>query len=128
MFPDDLLYTQDHEWIRDDGGHYIVGITSYASDQLGDVTYVELPEIGAQAGAGETVATVESIKAASDVYSPVSGRVSEVNSSLVEQPELVNKDPYGAGWFFKLDSVDTTGLDNLMDPEAYNAFVEGLDE
>lgn len=128
MFPDDLLYTQDHEWIRDDSGECVVGITSYASDQLGDVTYVELPEIGAQAGVGETVATVESIKAASDVYSPVSGRVLDVNSSLEKQPELVNKDPYGEGWFFRLDNVDAAGLDNLMNAEAYSVFVEGLDE
>jgi glycine cleavage system H protein len=122
----DLRYTENHEWIRDDGDVYTVGITDYAAEQLGDVTFVELPEVGDEFAQNEEVATVESVKAASDVYAPVSGRVSDINDSLPEKPELVNRDPYGDGWFFKLDSVNSAELDDLMDAVAYEKYIKEL--
>ncbi len=128
MYPDDLLYTEDHEWIRDDGGEYVVGITAYATEQLGDVTFVELPEVGTDAGKGEAVATVESVKAASDIYAPVSGHIFEVNDALEAEPELVNQDPYGHGWFFKLEKVKASEMKKLMAADAYAAYVEGQKE
>ncbi|HOJ34215.1 MAG TPA: glycine cleavage system protein GcvH [Candidatus Hydrogenedentes bacterium] len=128
MFPDDLYYTEDHEWIRDEGSEYVVGITSYAVEQLGDITYVELPELGADVIRGETVATVESVKAASDVYSPVGGHICEVNDFLESRPELVNEDPYGEGWFFKLDSVRVSELNKLMKADAYEAYIKSLEK
>jgi len=124
MNPDKLLYTENHEWIRDDGGSYTVGITEYAAEQLGDVTYVELPEIDAELEQGEEVASVESVKAASDVYAPVSGRVSDVNEALVDQPELINKSPYEDGWFFKLEDINTAELGKLMKAAEYEAFIK----
>lgn len=123
MFPKDNKYTEDHEWIRADEGVYFVGITAYATEQLGDVTFVELPEIGMEVHKGEVVAMVESVKAASDVYAPTSGRVSEVNDVLEAQPELVNASPHGEGWFFKLDDVPHDEFDALMDADAYEQYV-----
>ncbi len=123
MFPKDLKYTKDHEWIRPDGNVYMVGITAFAAEQLGDVTYVELPSIGAEFEPGATAAAVESVKAASDVYAPVGGRVAAVNAELDGAPELVNHGPYDKGWFFKLEGVDASQLDGLMDAAAYEAFV-----
>lgn len=128
MFPDDLLYTEDHEWIMDDGGEFLVGITSYAAEQLGDITYVELPEVGTDVHQGEAVATVESVKAASDVYAPASGHVSEVNSELEARPELVNEDPHGNGWFFKMENVKPSELKKLMKAEDYEKYVGELSE
>ncbi len=128
MFPEDLYYTQDHEWLRDDGADYVVGITSYAVEQLGDVTYVELPEVGTDVVRGETVATVESVKAASDVYAPVGGHVCEVNDALESRPELVNEDPYGDGWFFKLDSVRVSELKKLMKADQYAEYIKTLQQ
>ncbi|HOS03870.1 MAG TPA: glycine cleavage system protein GcvH, partial [Candidatus Hydrogenedentes bacterium] len=106
-FPDDLRYTKDHEWIRDDGNVYTVGITAYAAEQLGDITYVELPEVGTHVKQGAHAATVESVKAASDVYSPVAGHIAEINEELEARPELVNESPYDNGWFFRLDDVES---------------------
>ncbi len=123
-FPDDVKYTKDHEWIRDDGDIFVVGITEYAAQQLGDVTYVELPEFGASLKQGAHAATVESVKAASDVYAPVAGRVAEVNEELEGRPELVNESPYDEGWFFKLHDVEPAQLRRLMDASAYAAYVE----
>lgn len=122
----DLWYTENHEWVRDDGEVFTVGITDYAAEQLGDVTYVELPEVGEEFAQNEEAATVESVKAASDVYAPVSGRIAEANDALIDKPELVNKDPYGDGWFFKLDSVNAAELDDLMDAEAYEKYIKEL--
>jgi len=127
MYPDDLKYTRDHEWIRAEGGDYTVGITAYAADQLGDVTYVELPENGDSVVQGGDAATVESVKAASDVYAPVSGEILETNAALDEKPELLNEDPYGDGWIFKLTNVNTAEVKALMDAAAYESFVEGLE-
>lgn len=128
MYPKKAKYTRDHEWIRKQGDVYVVGITAYAAEQLGDVTYVELPTEGAEVEQGDTVATVESVKAASDVYAPAGGRVCEVNEALEGAPELVNQSPHEAGWFFKLEEVSTNDLRNLMDAGAYEEYVEGLHE
>ena len=117
-------FTKDHEWIRVDGDIGTVGITHHAQDQLGDVVFVELPEVGRKAPKGEAVAVVESVKAASDIYAPVTGEVTQVNSALAEHPALVNEDAEGRAWFFKLRIANTTELDALMDRAAYAAFVK----
>ena len=124
MYPEELRYTEEHEWIRDDGGVYTVGITAYAAEQLGDVTYVELPEVGVRLAQGGEAGTVESVKAASDIYAPIEGKVAEVNDALEDKPELVNEEPYGAGWFFRLTDVDAPEINSLMDAAAYAKFVE----
>lgn len=117
-------FTKDHEWIRPEGGLYVVGISAFAAEQLGDVTYVELPKVGRTVKQGEAIAAVESVKAASYVYAPAGGRVAEVNDALADAPELVNQGPYDTGWFFKLDQVDPAELASLMDEKAYTAYVE----
>jgi glycine cleavage system H protein len=117
-------FTKDHEWIRVDAGIGTVGITSHAQDQLGDIVFVELPEVGRKAAKGEAVALVESVKAASDIYAPVAGEVTETNASLVDQPALVNEDAEGRAWFFKLRIADVAELNSLMDRAAYEAFVK----
>ena len=117
-------FTKDHEWIRVDGGIGTVGITHHAQDQLGDVVFVELPVVGRKAAKGETVAVVESVKAASDVYAPIAGEVTEANTALADQPALVNEDAEGKAWFFKLRIADAEELDGLMDRAAYEAFVK----
>lgn len=124
MYPRNLKYTSDHEWIRKEGDIHVLGITAYAADQLGDVTYVELPAVGAEVDQGDPVATVESVKAASDVYAPAGGRVCEVNEALEAAPELVNQSPYDEGWFIKLANVSPKELRTLMDAKAYEKFVE----
>ena len=122
MYPENAKYTRDHEWIRAENGVYVVGITSFAAEQLGDVTYVELPSAGKTVEQGAAAAAVESVKAASDVFAPVGGRVCEVNKALDSAPELVNQSPHDEGWFFKLENVDASQLDGLMDAKAYEAF------
>jgi glycine cleavage system H protein len=117
-------FTKDHEWIRVDGGIGTVGITVHAQGQLGDVVFVEVPEAGRKTKQGEAVAVVESVKAASDVFAPVSGEVIEANADLAGQPALVNEDAEGKAWFFKLRIADPAELDKLMDRAAYEAFVE----
>jgi glycine cleavage system H protein len=119
-------YTEDHEWIDVDGDTATVGITDYAQSQLGDIVFAEVPAIGAQLKKGGDAAVVESVKAASDVYAPVSGTVTEGNVELGDDPALVNSDPEGAGWFFRLTLTDVAELDGLMDDAAYKAFVAGL--
>ena len=119
-------YTKDHEYVRIEGDTAIVGITDYAQSQLGDVVFVELPEVGRTVKAGAAAAVVESVKAASDVYAPVSGSVTEGNAALEADPALVNSDPEGAGWFFKLALADPGELDGLMNETAYKAFVDSL--
>lgn len=120
-------FTQDHEWIRVDGDVGAVGITDYAQGQLGDVVFVELPEPGRQVAKGDEVAVVESVKAASEVYAPISGEVVAANDALADQPALVNQAPLGDGWFFKLRLSDPAELDGLMDQAAYDAFVAGME-
>lgn len=120
------LFTQDHEWIEVDGDTATVGITDYAQGQLGDVVFVELPDAGRAVTKGGEAAVVESVKAASDVYAPVSGTVTEANPALTDDPALVNTAPETEGWFFKLTLSDASELDGLMDKAAYDAFVAGL--
>ena len=122
-FPEDLKYTKSHEWIRVDGNIGTVGVTAYAVEQLGDITYVGLPREGDDVEKGEPFGSVESVKAQSDVYSPVSGRVVEVNEPLEDSPELMNEEPYGKGWMIKVEIQDPSELEDLMDAAAYAAFV-----
>ena len=117
-------FSKDHEWIRVDGGIATVGITDHAQGQLGDVVFVEVPEVGRKAKAGEAVAVVESVKAASDVFAPVSGEVVEANGELTSNFALVNEDAEGKAWFFKIKLADASELDKLMDRAAYEAFVK----
>ena len=120
------FFTQEHEWIEVDGEVATIGITEYAAGQLGDIVFVDVPEEGRALSKGDEAAVVESVKAASDVYSPVSGTVIEGNAALTEDSSLVNSDAEAAGWFFKLTLSDPIELDSLMDEAAYAAFVEGL--
>ena len=119
-----VYYTSEHEWIRLDGDEATVGITDFAQGQLGDVVFVEIPEAGRQVEKGNEAAVVESVKAASDVYAPVSGEVTEGNQAVVDEPSLVNSDPEGEGWFFKLRLSDPSELEGLMDAEAYKSFCD----
>ena len=121
-----LYYTQDHEWIDVEGDTGTVGITDYAQGQLGDITFVELPDAGSSVKKGDAPCVVDSVKAASDVYAPVSGTVTEANAALEGEPELVNTDPEQGGWLFRLTLADAGELDGLMDRAAYDAFVAGL--
>ncbi|HJN61159.1 MAG TPA: glycine cleavage system protein GcvH [Alphaproteobacteria bacterium] len=123
----DLKFSQNHEWLRIEGDSATIGISDYAQEQLGDVVYVKLPEVGQQAAAGAQIAVVESVKAASEIYTPVGGQVVEVNSTLEDDPSLVNSDALGAGWFFKLKLDDIAELAALMDENAYREFTDGLD-
>ena len=119
-------FTEDHEWVSVEGDVGTVGISDYAQKQLGDVVFVELPDVGASFGKGDEAAVVESVKAASEVYSPVSGEVTAVNDTLETAPETVNSAPHTEGWFFKLKLTDTSELDQLMDEAKYKAYCEGL--
>jgi len=119
-------FTEDHEWIAVDGDVGTIGITKYAAEQLGDVVFVEVPDSGVSFGKGDDMAVVESVKAASDVYAPVSGEVTEGNGDLADAPETVNEDPEGKGWFCKLKLSNTGELEGLMDAAAYKTFCEGL--
>jgi glycine cleavage system H protein len=122
-----LYYTEDHEWIAVEGEAATVGITDYAQKQLGDVVFVEVPEAGKTLAKGDEAAVIESVKAASEVYAPVSGTVTEGNEALADAPGTVNEDPSGDGWFFKMTLEDPAELDDLMDQEAYDSFVAGLE-
>ncbi|UYN95694.1 MAG: glycine cleavage system protein GcvH [Enhydrobacter sp.] len=122
----DVRYTNEHEWIRVEGDVGTVGISDYAQEQLGDVVFVDVPQAGRKVAKGESVAVVESVKAASDIYAPVSGEVTESNAALADSPGDVNAEPMGKGWFFKLRLSDKSELDGLMDDKAYAAFVKGL--
>ena len=121
----ELKYTEDHEWLRlEEDGRVTVGITDYAQDSLGDVVYVELPEAGRSVKAGDEVAVIESVKAAGEIKIPLAGTIVEINTALADQPELVNSDPLGDGWFFRLQPDDASALDGLMDEETYNKTIE----
>lgn len=120
--PSDLLYAETHEWLRVDGnGIGYIGISDFAQEQLGDIVYVELPDVGIDIVQGEEVAVVESVKAASDIYSPVSGTVVEINEALNDNPEIVNEDVYGRGWFFAVEMFDRDATDHLLSPDDYDA-------
>ena len=126
--PEELKYVETHEWVREDGdGNVLVGITDYAQGALGDVVYVELPEVDSEVEMGDEVAVVESVKAASDIYAPLSGTITEVNESLEGNPELVNTDPYRDGWFFRLKLRDVEELSSLMDSESYSELCDNED-
>lgn len=116
-----VKYTEDHEWIRVDGAIGTIGITDHAQEQLGDVVFVELPEVGSKVAKGDASGVVESVKAASEIYAPVSGEIVEVNEALVDAPQTVNSDPTGTGWFYKIQLSDPGELDGLMDEDAYKA-------
>ncbi len=120
---DDLKYTQDHEWIVADGNVGTVGITDFAQESLGDVTFVELPEVGSVFQKGETFGVVESVKAASDLYLPVSGKVIEVNAALESAPELLNSSPYDDGWLLKIELAEPSQIDELLSPTAYRGLI-----
>jgi glycine cleavage system H protein len=124
-YPDDLRYSKEHEWVRADGAQATIGITSFAADELGDIVFVELPEVGAQLAQYGTFGVIESVKAVSDLYAPISGEVVEVNESLRDQPELVNNDPFGEGWIAKVQLSDPGELDGLMDAAAYGESTAG---
>jgi len=118
-FPENLKYTKDHEWIKVEGENGIVGITEYATGELGDVVFVELPAPGKQVKQGESFGTIEAVKAVSDLFAPLSGEIVEINTELEKSPELVNKDPYGKGWMIKLKISNKTELNNLLDVKTY---------
>ncbi|EDP64389.1 ribonuclease H [alpha proteobacterium BAL199] len=120
-----VKYTEDHEWVRVEGGVATVGITDHAQEQLGDVVFVELPDTGQTVARGDASGVVESVKAASEIYAPVSGEIVEVNQALVDTPGTVNSDPTGAGWFYKIKFSDPSELDGLMDEAAYKAHAGG---
>ena len=122
-FPSDLRYTNDHEWLRDKGGHTVVGITQFAVDQLGDVTLVELPKEGVLVTKGQRFGTIESVKSVSDLYAPVSGTVVKVNAALADSPELVNTEPYVGGWMIEIAPSEQAEVDELLTPDAYTQFV-----
>ena len=121
MVPDDLRYTKDHEWVRLERDVATIGITQYAADQLGDVVFVELPDAGRSIEQFATFGVVESVKAVSDLFAPVSGEVVEANASLAKEPELVNREPYGEGWMLRVRVADAKQLDELLEPAAYDA-------
>ena len=123
MVPGDLRYTKDHEWVRVEGDEAVVGITQYAADQLGDIVFVELPDLGRSLTQHSTFGVVESVKAVSDLFAPVSGEVTEANGELGANPELVNSDPYGAGWMIRVTLADPAQVDALLDPDAYDALI-----
>lgn len=122
----DTRYTDQHEWVRIDGDTATVGITKFAAGQLGDVVYVELPDVGRKVGQGGEIAVVESVKAASEVYAPIGGEVSEKNATLSDDPAKINADPEGDGWFFRMKLSNRTELDKLMNEQQYAEFVKGL--
>jgi|SRR6056300_340575 glycine cleavage system H protein len=123
--PQELRYVSSHEWVRlEDDGTATIGITDHAQEALGDVVFVELPEVGAQLGAGDEAGVVESVKAASDIYAPIGGEIIAINENLEDSPEVINADPYGDGWFFRMRLDDVADLDELMSAEQYDASCE----
>jgi glycine cleavage system H protein len=126
--PDDLRYTQDHEWLRIEGDEAVVGITEYAATQLGDIVFVELPATGTTLDAAQAFGVIESVKTASDLFAPAAGKIIAINDSLADKPELVNDDPYGEGWMVRLKLADPAAVaapsDHLMDPDTYRKLVE----
>ena len=124
-FPDDVRYAESHEWVRSEGDRVTIGISDYAQDQLGDIVFVELPEVGDTLGKGEEFGTVESVKAVSELYMPVAGEVMAINSSLEDAPEKVNNTPYGDGWMIEIKAENPSELDDLLDNDAYRGTLKG---
>lgn len=125
MYPEDLHYSKEHEWVRVDGAQATIGLTSFAADELGDIVFVELPEVGAELKQFATMGVVESVKAVSDLYAPVSGTVTEVNQGLADRPELLNSDPFGDGWIMRVAMADESGIGELMDAAGYQEMTAG---
>lgn len=123
MYPNDYRYTKEHEWVKAEGATGTIGITHYAQAELGDVVFVELPKVGTQIKSGQSFGTVESVKAVSEIFSPVSGEVVETNSALADSPEKINQDPHGAGWLVKVRLADSKEVAALMDAAAYQAYI-----
>jgi len=123
MYPAGYRYTKDHEWIKIEGSIGTIGITDYAQHELGDVVFVELPKVGAQLESGKSFGSVESVKAVSDIFIPVTGEVTEINSLLVDSPEKINQDPHGAAWLIKVKLADPKEVNSLMDAKAYEAYI-----
>lgn len=121
--PAELLYSKDHEWVKVEDGKAVIGITDFAQDQLGDVVFVEVPEAGAELGVGDGLTTIESVKAVSDVYSPLGGKIAQVNEELGDAPQLINEDPYGKGWIAVLEIADAAELKGLLTAEEYKKFL-----
>lgn len=128
MYPNEFRYTREHEWVSIDGDTATVGITDHAQDQLGDVVFVELPQLGVRTQSMQSFGTVESVKAVSDVYSPLTGQVTEVNETLVDAPEKLNESPHGDGWLIKLQIEDRTEIETLLTAEAYQAYIDAEKE
>ena len=128
MISSDLRFTANHCWVRDEGDLWVVGITDYAQEQMGDLTFVELPELDEHVDADDEIAVVESVKSANSIFAPAAGKIVAINEALLEQPELVNQDPFGRGWLFKMKPDDPSGLENLLDTDAYKAFLPEEDE
>lgn len=128
MYPSDYLYSRDHEWVRVEGDSCVLGITEYAQEELGEIVFVELPDVGQSFHATEEVGTIESVKAVAEVFTPVSGEVVEVNGALEDEPELVNDDPHGDGWLVKLRITSKPELDELMSAEQYEEFIAGAED
>ncbi|MGD1009113.1 MAG: glycine cleavage system protein GcvH [Candidatus Aminicenantales bacterium] len=127
MYPSDFYYTKDHEWIKVEGNEGLVGITDFAQHQLGDIIFVELPQVGAELAAHQSIGVVESVKSVSDVYSPVAGKIVAVNDGLSQTADLLNKDPHGRGWIVRLKIKDRKELEGLMKVSDYEKFLEGLE-
>ena len=123
--PDDLRYSKDHEWSRLEDGRVRIGITDYAQDALGDVVFVQIPDVGTRVAQGDSFSEVESTKSVSDIYAPISGAIIEVNIELADAPQRVNEDPYGEGWLVVIEPDDASQLDQLLDADAYRALIEG---
>ncbi len=123
MYPDDRRYTREHEWAKREGARVRVGVTSFAAERLSDVVFIELPKVGAQVRGAEPFGVIESVKAASDLFAPMSGRVAEVNQSLIDNPEVINQDPHGAAWMIVIEPTNDAEWDHLLDAEAYGKLV-----
>jgi glycine cleavage system H protein len=128
MYPNNFRYTKDHEWVEAKGDEAVIGVTDYAQNHLGDVVYIEMPAVGSKLSVHQVIGNIESVKAVSEVYSPVSGEVTAVNEGLNSSPELVNQDPHGRGWIIRLRMSDRSEYDSLMNALEYEKYVEGLDK
>ncbi|MDT0050629.1 glycine cleavage system protein GcvH [Listeria cossartiae subsp. cayugensis] len=122
--PKDLLYTEEHEWVKADGGSYVIGITDFAQDQLGDIVFVELPEVGDTVTKGDSIGSIESVKTVSDFYAPVTGKVVAVNETLEDEPELINSNPYDTGWILKLEEVEEADVTALLSSDDYEKVLD----
>ena len=128
MTPKDLKYSEEHEWVRMEGEEAVIGITDYAQVELGDITFVELPEEGKELKQSEIFATIESVKAASDIFAPISGKITQINQALEEKPDIINESPYEEGWICRIHVSDSGEADKLMNAEKYEKYIEGLGE